>query len=436
MRLPLALLFVIGCPKPASDGPVESIYVEPREEMGRICVPNPLDAGRLKRVDRLAAGAALQALDSGDLDAADDAVNDASDHPHLQGIRAIIAIGREDLEGATTRMDALRQLWPDDPCILFTSSLTTGPTDPEAAVEQMRRAWALAPTDPEIAAVMVGLRLVEPADIEAVGATLKAGVDAEPNHTQFRLAYGVYLLMTEDMNSAITQFEAARDQGATEVEEPLMHLYFQGGRRAEYLQMALDRGAPLGDTPALQGAKDLEAAFDKMLGVAADQTLHATLHTSAGDLECDLYHRQTPVTVANFVGLARGTQSWTDPRTNEPGDGPLYAGTVFHRVIPEFMVQGGDPLGDGTGDPGYRFHDEITQSLGFSGPGVLAMANSGPGTNGSQFFITEVATPHLAGRHTVFGQCDEATVQLVVDIARRPADAEPVTIETIEITAR
>ena len=147
----------------------------------------------------------------------------------------------------------------------------------------------------------------------------------------------------------------------------------------------------------------------------------AVIETTMGTLRCKLFPKEAPKTVANFVGLAEGTKDWKDPATGQTKHGvPLYSGTIFHRVIPDFMIQGGDPLGTGTGDPGYRFGDEIVPSLTFDRPGRLAMANAGPGTNGSQFFITEKPTPWLNGHHTIFGQCDDASVELVKKIARVP----------------
>ncbi len=166
----------------------------------------------------------------------------------------------------------------------------------------------------------------------------------------------------------------------------------------------------------------------------------AIIHTSAGNLTCSLFEKQAPKTVANFIGLAEGTKEWTHPLTRGKKKGmPLYNGTIFHRVIPRFMIQGGDPRGDGTGDPGYSFEDEFVPTLRFDRPGRLAMANSGPNTNGSQFFITEVPTPHLNNRHTIFGQCDDAAVLLVRKIARMPSNPadnrpfRPVTIQKITI---
>jgi peptidyl-prolyl cis-trans isomerase A (cyclophilin A) len=145
--------------------------------------------------------------------------------------------------------------------------------------------------------------------------------------------------------------------------------------------------------------------------------LQAVIETSKGKLTCELFDKQAPVTVANFVGLATGKRAWLDPKTQKwVQKKPFYDGLIFHRVIPGFMIQGGDPLGLGTGNPGYRFQDEIVPELKFDKPGLLAMANAGPATNGSQFFVTEGTPEHLTGRHTIFGACEP--VALVGEIAR------------------
>jgi peptidyl-prolyl cis-trans isomerase A (cyclophilin A) len=165
----------------------------------------------------------------------------------------------------------------------------------------------------------------------------------------------------------------------------------------------------------------------------------AVIQTTAGDLTCTLFPKQAPIGVANFIGLADGTKDWTSPVTHAKKHGvPLYDGTIFHRVIPEFMIQGGDPAGTGAGDPGYAFKNETSPLLKFDRPGRLAYANSGPDTNGSQFFITEVAYASLNGGYTIFGQCDDATVVLVKQIARMGRDSNdrpnrPVKIVHIKI---
>jgi peptidyl-prolyl cis-trans isomerase A (cyclophilin A) len=168
--------------------------------------------------------------------------------------------------------------------------------------------------------------------------------------------------------------------------------------------------------------------------------LTATLHTSAGDIVLLLFPDHAPVTVQNFVGLAEGTKEWTDPRTKQKSTAPLYDGTVFHRVIDGFMIQGGDPLGQGFGGPGYQFKDEFHPELKFDRPYLLAMANAGPGTNGSQFFITVGPTPHLNRRHTIFGEVADADSRAVVDrIAKTPTAGQDrprqdVTINSVTVS--
>jgi len=134
-----------------------------------------------------------------------------------------------------------------------------------------------------------------------------------------------------------------------------------------------------------------------------------------GDIRINLFADQAPKTVRNFTGLAEGTQEWTDPRVRAKSMAPLYDGTIFHRVIPGFMIQGGDPLGTGTGGPGYRFADEFHPELQFDRPYLLAMANAGPNTNGSQFFITVAATPWLNVKHSIFGEVADQESRDVVD---------------------
>lgn len=187
---------------------------------------------------------------------------------------------------------------------------------------------------------------------------------------------------------------------------------------------------------AAQAASTPQAAAPPASAAAAEPT--AIIHTTAGDLHCTLFPKVAPIGVENFIGLANGTKDWTSPVTHAKKHGvPLYDGTIFHRVIPEFMIQGGDPAGNGTGDPGYRFKNETSSTVKFDRPGRLAYANAGPGTNGSQFFITEVPYPSLNGGYTIFGQCDDAAVDLVKKIARMATSGEtpvhPVKITHIEI---
>jgi len=163
------------------------------------------------------------------------------------------------------------------------------------------------------------------------------------------------------------------------------------------------------------------------------------MDTSMGRITCQFYQKQAPNAVANFIGLAEGTKDWTDPTAKKVMHHKrYYEGTIFHRVIPEFMIQGGDPTGTGMGDPGYAFDDEFDPGLNFDRPGRLAMANSGPNTNGSQFFITEQGYDSLNQHYTLFGQCDDASVAVVKAIARVPRDSNdkplaPVVLEKVTI---
>lgn len=162
----------------------------------------------------------------------------------------------------------------------------------------------------------------------------------------------------------------------------------------------------------------------------------ATLHTNLGDIRINLFGNHAPVTVENFIGLATGTKEWTHPNTGEKHSTPLYDGVIFHRIIKDFMIQGGDPLGMGFGGPGYQFNDEIHPELAFTKPFLLAMANAGPGTNGSQFFITTVPTGWLQGRHTIFGEvADEASQKVVLDIEAVPTGANDKPIEPVVISS-
>jgi peptidyl-prolyl cis-trans isomerase A (cyclophilin A) len=200
---------------------------------------------------------------------------------------------------------------------------------------------------------------------------------------------------------------------------------------AAAIAQAADKPAPA--KAAKVSDPDLAAATQGVPGAGDD--LLATFHTSLGDLSCRLFYKQSPKTVANFVGLAtgNGTPSHASPTPKKP----FYDGTIFHRVIPEFMIQGGDPKGNGTGGPGYEIADEFDKSLSFDRPGILAMANRGPNTGGSQFFVTEKPTPWLNGHHAIFGECKPT--DLIRKIARVPVvppnrPSEDVKVNKLEIS--
>jgi peptidyl-prolyl cis-trans isomerase A (cyclophilin A) len=165
----------------------------------------------------------------------------------------------------------------------------------------------------------------------------------------------------------------------------------------------------------------------------------AIIQTSMGDLHCALFPKAAPIGTENFIGLAKGTKDWTNPKTGAKMHGvPLYDNTTFHRIIPDFMIQGGDPKGNGTGNIGFKFKNESLPGLTFDQPGRLAYANAGPDTNGSQFFVTEGPAHYLDGKYTIFGQCDSASVELVKKIARQPRGGNdvpntPIIIKHIKI---
>ena len=200
------------------------------------------------------------------------------------------------------------------------------------------------------------------------------------------------------------------------------------------IALAQQPASPPSPPPAAsntQSTSDLPDSPTAQVHVVVQPTgATAVFDTSMGRITCRFFDKQAPEMVANFIGLATGTKDWQDPTTHKTmHNKPLYDGTQFHRVIPEFMVQGGDPTGTGMGDPGYYVKDEIDPNLNFDVPGRLAMANSGPNTNGSQFFITEQAEDDLDQKYSIFGQCDDSGVLVVKTIARVERDSrdKPIT---------
>jgi peptidyl-prolyl cis-trans isomerase A (cyclophilin A) len=203
--------------------------------------------------------------------------------------------------------------------------------------------------------------------------------------------------------------------------------------------VALAQTAPA-TKPAAQPAEELpDAPTATVAAMTHPNGPTVVMDTSMGRITCQFFEKQAPKAVANFIALAEGTKDWTDPATKKvQHHKPYYDETIFHRVIPEFMVQGGDPTGTGMGDPGYAFNDEFDPNLNFDQPGRLAMANSGPNTNGSQFFITEQAYDSLSQHYTLFGQCDESSVLVVKTIARVERDDQdkpltPVVLKKVTI---
>lgn len=188
--------------------------------------------------------------------------------------------------------------------------------------------------------------------------------------------------------------------------------------------------------PARHTAQRTAAPALPPVPLPSEPGLYAVIYTSMGNIVCRLFEKEAPKAVANFRGLATGLKPWTDPHTGKLKHTPLYSGTTFHRVIPDFMIQGGDPAGDGTGSPGYEFADEINPDRKFDHPGILAMANHGPNTNGSQFFITVAPAEHLNGGYTVFGEVVSGQdVADAISKVPRNADDKPLTPVVIKAIA-
>lgn len=428
---------------PGPSTPVDAWVPVPRPAPA-LCVPAP--AAKLSRSERSAWASGIEALQGADHAAATAAF--AEIDPDLTAIPTDVALLQRSLqdgslrtviEGISNRLQAASGLAPDNPCLQLTTGLAAlfaGRS--EAAGSALDAARRALPDHPEVAAARhLYLQAYElPASDDEP--TLQQAAERFPQHPTLQYLWGLDLMSEQRAAEAIAPLEVAAAAGI-DVVEPLLLATRAAGDLDRYLRLTASLGLPLGDGGALAQAESPSTAFAELLGVDEDGTLMARIETSEGTLSCSLLWKSAPVTVGNFVGLARGTQPWLDPATGETVRRPLYNGTVLHRVIPGFMIQGGDPTGTGAGGPGYRFMDETVPLVrSFDEPGLLAMANSGPGTNGSQWFVTEVPVPYLDGRHTIFGECDTDTLQVVKRIARMPVDAadkpqEPVVVERITI---
>ena len=238
--------------------------------------------------------------------------------------------------------------------------------------------------------------------------------------------------------------EPASSRGLWQALRPV--IYPQDGMKLHYTLLALVAAAclagaahaqqstpPDNPTPASQPSQDLPDGPQPTAAVLVQPNgPTVVMDTSMGRITCQFFQKQAPMAVANFIGLAQGTKTYTDPVTSKKVHGkPFYDGTTFHRVIPEFMIQGGDRTGTGMGDAGYSFNDEIDPNLNFDVAGRLAMANSGPNTNGSQFFVTELPYESLNQHYTIFGQCDEPSVNVVKTIARVQVDGNDKPVDPV-----
>lgn len=404
------------------------------------CVSSVPSAKPMRGRDRDAYLAAVEALAEGDLTVErlaphQRAAASAKPHPAWEVWLATLEMWKD---GGGDTLVALADAWPVDACI-GTAAATWAAKQRGGTKETMRlaaRAWTRAP-NPQLALVM-GRILDQDKEDERLLAVLQRGLRLDPEHAGLkRLRAGLALRRGETLGDNADELLSLGDP---DLDPLLLKATFEQRRMDDYLRLAVRQGAPLGPASDLSEDEISLAALRERLGLSSPtERLYAVLHTTEGEVSCDLLVDEAPVTVAAFVGLATGTQDWTHPLTKAPGSGPLYRDVPFHRVIPGFMVQTGDPKGDGSGDPGYRFHDELSPGRRFDAPGRLAMANSGPGTNGSQFFITDGAAFHLDGKHTIFGICGApAVVSAIANVDRdgRDRPRRRVMLERVVIEVR
>ncbi len=401
-----------GCAGRPPLAPAWWLEVEPGLHL---CVSGVPSASALPRRSRDAYSRAAANLARGQLSAASAGLTPLPPHPAVESALGVAEVLAGEAQRAVDRYDALLAEHPDDPCLLATRAVVGAAVSEPSGVESLIRARQLAPDDPQIAFLAWYL------EVEHGGVfreALEAGWAQRPAHAGFAMAVGVERYRAGDRLGAVEPLTAALESGMTSAGDILVHVYWELEQRDAYLRTASALGLPLGDGGSIARAADPEEAYRQTIGWTGADPPVAVITTGEGVLTCTLMPQVAPVTVANFVWLSeQGT----------------YDGLTFHRVIPAFMVQGGDPTGTGEGGPGYQFLDEIDPSVGFDAPGVLAMANAGRDTNGSQFFVTEVATPHLSGLHTVFGQCDAISV----DVVRRIAERGPgVVIDKVELRGR
>ncbi len=401
-------------------------WVDLGPDSPRLCVSEVPLAGKLP--DKGSAWRdGVAALQVGDHELA--AAHLQGDHPGLAAARAALDLSAGRIEDARGALRDLANAWPDDACLQHAAGLAYFRAGKlKSGNGFVKAAVRLDPTQADYH-LLEGLTRAWQGDRDGANRAYRATLTRSPHHPLASVLLARDAIAIGDAASAIGWLEDAQ-AGGIDVADQLPQAYFAAGRLEDYLRVTSAAGWPLGDGGALATADEPLAALGELLGVVGD-TLTVELVTSMGALTCELFWRDVPVTVANFVGLATGSQPWTDPRTGQPGQGSLFADTPLHRVIPDFMIQMGDPTGTGSGHPGYRFDDEIVSHLRFERPGMLGMANNGPDRNGSQFFVTEKTVPHLDGKHTIFGACDRASLTVVKAIARVPVNAANRPVEDV-----
>jgi peptidyl-prolyl cis-trans isomerase A (cyclophilin A) len=437
--LPLVLV-LSGCPKKPIEGEEALSPLRlPGQQAGPILCVSPVSAaGKMDVADRVVWTEAASALESRDVARAAVVVAQGGTHAGLAAMRGVTSLLSGNHDAADAFYQSVLAQAPDDACALMAGALVAAQVgNLDVARSRAERAWELAPDDPEagfLLALIIGR--VEP---DAFERYLEAVVARHPDHGKTHLALASAAEERGELDAVVRHLEDAGRAGFP-VDDALRAAYLAAGRLGDVLRIASRNREPLGDDGRLATAEDPERDYYAMLGGEPGDAVWADIETSMGTLSCELFPTHAPVTVGNFAGLASGRIEWVDPTTGAHRRDPLYNNVLFHRVIPEFMIQGGDPAGNGTGGPGYRFGDEVSTGLAFDRPGRLAMANAGPGTNGSQWFITEGTPSHLTGRHTIFGQCTDETVERVKAIARVDRDSGdrpvvPVIIREVTIRA-
>lgn len=432
VTLALLALSLLGCPPKAGGpggakgGPTAALgWLRAAPADPGFCVSAVLEAGPYPAGQALFSTASPDTLVAGIPGLTDE-------HPAAAAAKAGLMWISGQAPEAREALRALVNAHPTDACLQAAIARTYADLGAlRIARGHAEEAVRIAPEDSGYAYLLGALQQAE-GDGDRAAATWRGLLQRDPAHPGANVQLAGIYLQQGDHLMAIPLLERAMAAGMP-VEGALAQAYFGTGQLGPYVALASRKGAPLGDGGRIGASDQPEQVLREVLGVGADGALWAEIRTTVGPLRCALFWQEAPITVANFAGLARGTQPWVDPRTDTPGVGALYDQTLFHRVIPEFMVQGGDPRGDGTGGPGYRFADELTSGRTFDRPGLLAMANSGPGTNGSQWFITEVPVPHLNGRHTIFGECDAESLERVRVIARQPRGPDDVPLETMRV---
>jgi len=425
------MMFAFVAAAVAAKAPVslqQPIWVDTDPLQPRICVSFVPDAGPFRGKDAEVWSQIRAHVEKAEIAEAIRLSRDLKPHPAQRMLKAAAYLMGD---GQIIDIEGLVHKYGEDPCLAAMASgmsLKSGNT--ADMVRHVERAHELWPDNPDVGELFA---LAAPTPAERA-VRFRQAVEDFPDDLSLRYTVATLAEADGDVATAVAGYRRVWELGYPEVEEKLLRLALRSGDLDTYLRMVMTEDHPV-KGPGFGDQEDYGKAYLDWLGIdSLDTPLYAIFQTNQGDIRCRLATDNAPVTIMNFVGLARGSQPWT--RNGVEQTGPLYDGTLFHRVIPEFMIQGGDPEGTGRGSPGYVFGDEPSPVTALDRPGMLAMANSGPNTNGSQFFISEKPTPHLSGKHTLFGYCDQRAVQTVRKIARVPAESDRPKQEVILETIR